>query len=205
MWVDMHACGVDVLISAPQKGWSSSPCCAMVMLSERARTALEGSANTSFSMDLKKWLQIMEAYENGTHMYHATMPTDALTRLRAAMQETRAYGFAKVKAEQEDLGRKVRQLFESRGFPSVAAEGYKAPGVVVSYTSDPDIHSGRKFLDEVLQTAAGVPLQCDEGPDFKTFRIGLFGLDKWHHVDRTVKSLADALDRIGVTAQKKVA
>lgn len=205
MWVDMQACGVDVLISAPQKGWSSSPCCAMVMLSERARTALEGTTSSSFAMDLKKWLQIMEAYENGTHMYHATMPTDALTRLRATMQETRAYGFAKVKAEQEDLGRKVRELFESRGFASVAAEGYKAPGVVVSYTSDPDIHSGRKFLDEGLQTAAGVPLQCDEGADFRTFRIGLFGLDKWHHVDRTVKSLADALDRIGVTAQKKAA
>ena len=205
MWVDMQACGVDVLISAPQKGWSSSPCCAMVMLSERARTALEGTTSSSFAMDLKKWLQIMEAYENGTHMYHATMPTDALTRLRETMQETRAYGFAKVKAEQEDLGRKVRELFEGRGFASVAAAGYKAPGVVVSYTTDPDIQSGKKFLGEGLQTAAGVPLQCDEGPDFRTFRIGLFGLDKWHHVDRTVKSLADALDRIGVTAQKKAA
>ncbi len=205
MWVDMQACGVDVLISAPQKGWSSSPCCAMVMLSERAHTALEGTTSSSFAMDLKKWLQIMEAYENGTHMYHATMPTDALTRLRATMQETRAYGFAKVKAEQEDLGRKVRELFEGRGFASVAAEGYKAPGVVVSYTTDPDIQSGKKFLGEGLQTAAGVPLQCDEGADFRTFRIGLFGLDKWHHVDRTVKSLADALDRIGVTAQKKAA
>jgi aspartate aminotransferase-like enzyme len=205
MWVDMKAVGIDVLISAPQKGWSSSPCCAMVMLSDRARAAIDGTTSNSFAMDLKKWLQIMEAYENGTHMYHATMPTDALTRLRATMKETREYGFAKVKAEQEELGRKVRALFESRGLASVAAEGYKAPGVVVSYTTDPEIQSGRKFLAEGLQTAAGVPLQCDEGADFKTFRVGLFGLDKWHHVDRTVKSLQDALDRIGVVAQKKAA
>jgi aspartate aminotransferase-like enzyme len=205
MWVDMQAVGVDVLISAPQKGWSSSPCCAMVMLSEQARALLQDTASTSFSMDLKKWLQIMEAYEGGAHMYHSTMPTDALTRLRQTMQETREYGFAKVKAEQEDLGRKVRALFESRGLPSVAAEGYKAPGVVVSYTADPDLQSGRKFLDEGLQTAAGVPLQCDEGSDFKTFRIGLFGLEKWHHVDRTVGHLRTALDRLGVVAPAKVA
>jgi aspartate aminotransferase-like enzyme len=200
MWVDMKATGVDVLISAPQKGWSSSPCCAMVMLSERARTAIETTQSSSFACDLKKWLQIMETYENGGHAYHATLPTDALTRLRAAMKETQDYGFAKVKAEQQDLGNKVRTLFESRGLPSVAAEGFKAPGVVVSYTTDPDIQSGKKFLAEGLQTAAGVPLQCDEGPDFKTFRVGLFGLEKWHNVDRTVASLAGALERIGVGA-----
>jgi aspartate aminotransferase-like enzyme len=205
MWVDMKAVGVDVLISAPQKGWSSSPCCAMVCLSERARKAIDATASSSFSIDLKKWLQIMEAYEGGGHMYHATMPTDALTRLRSTMKETQAYGFAKVKAEQEDLGRKVRALFESRGFPSVAADGYKAPGVVVSYTTDAGINSGKKFLDEGLQTAAGVPLQCDEGSDFKTFRLGLFGLDKWHNVDRTVQQLADALDRLGVHAPAKAA
>lgn len=205
MWVDMKACGIDVLISAPQKGWSSSPCCAMVCLSERARKAIDGTTSNSFAMDLRKWLQIMEAYEGGAHMYHATMPTDALTRLRATMKETQAYGFAKVKAEQEDLGRKVRALFEGRGLPSVAAEGFKAPGVVVSYTTDPEIQSGRKFLNEGLQTAAGVPLQCDEGSDFKTFRIGLFGLDKWHNVDRTVRSLQEALDRLGVKAPAKAA
>ncbi|WP_421954038.1 aminotransferase class V-fold PLP-dependent enzyme [Polaromonas sp.] len=200
MWVDMKATGVDVLISAPQKGWSSSPCCAMVMLSERARTAIDGTTSSSFACDLKKWLQIMETYEKGGHAYHATLPTDALTRLRAAMQETQAYGFARVKAEQELLGSKVRKLFESRGLPSVAAEGFKAPGVVVSYTTDPDIQSGRKFLEQGLQTAAGVPLQCDEGPDFKTFRVGLFGLEKWHNVDKTVANLAGALDRIGLMA-----
>ena len=200
MWVDMKATGVDVLISAPQKGWSSSPCCAMVMLSERARAAIEGSTSSSFACDLKKWLQIMEAYEKGGHAYHATLPTDALTRLRAAMKETQAYGFAKVKAEQEALGSKVRALFESRGLPSVAAVGFKAPGVVVSYTTDPDIQSGKKFLDQGLQTAAGVPLQCDEGADFKTFRVGLFGLEKWHQADRTVAQLAAALDRMGLVA-----
>jgi aspartate aminotransferase-like enzyme len=205
VWVDMKATGVDVLISAPQKGWSSSPCCAMVMLSERARQAIDGTTSSSFACDLKKWLQIMEAYEGGAHMYHATMPTDALTRLRETMVETRDYGFAKVRAEQEDLGRKVRALFENRGFASVAADGFKAPGVVVSYTTDPDIQSSKKFLGEGLQTAAGVPLQCDEGPDFKTFRIGLFGLEKWHHVDRTVKHLQDALDRLGIVAPAKAA
>jgi aspartate aminotransferase-like enzyme len=199
MWVDMQATGVDVLISAPQKGWSSSPCCAMVMLSERARAAIDGTTSSSFACDLKKWLQIMETYEKGGHAYHATLPTDALTRLSAAMKETRAYGFAKVRDEQIALGSKVRQLFESRGLPSVAAEGFKAPGVVVSYTTDPEIQSSKKFLAEGLQTAAGVPLQCDEGPDFMSFRVGLFGLEKWHNVDKTVASLAGALDRIGVT------
>jgi aspartate aminotransferase-like enzyme len=200
MWVDMKASGVDVLISAPQKGWSSSPCCAMVMLSERARTAIEATTSSSFSCDLKKWLQVMEAYEKGGHAYHATLPTDALTRLSAVMKETQAYGFAKVRAEQEDLGQKVRALFESRGLPSVAAEGFKAPGVVVSYTTDPEIQSSRKFIDQGLQTAAGVPLQCDEGADFKSFRVGLFGLEKWHNVDRAVAQLAAALDRIGLVA-----
>ena len=200
MWVDMKATGVDVLISAPQKGWSSSPCCAMVMLSERARAAIDATTSTSFSCDLKKWLQIMETYEKGGHAYHATLPTDALTQLAATMKETQSYGFAKVKAEQAELGRKVRALFESRGLPSVAADGFKAPGVVVSYTTDPGIQSGKKFLDEGLQTAAGVPLQCDEGADFMTFRVGLFGLEKWHHVDRTVGQLTAALERIGGVA-----
>ena len=200
MWVDMQATGVDVLISAPQKGWSSSPCCAMVMLSERARVAIDGTVSTSFACDLKKWLQIMETYEKGGHAYHATLPTDALTRLSAAMQETQAYGFAKVKAEQIALGEKVRALFESRGLPSVAADGFKAPGVVVSYTTDPEIQSGRKFLAQGLQTAAGVPLQCDERADFMTFRVGLFGLEKWHQVERTVGQLAAALDRMGMGA-----
>jgi aspartate aminotransferase-like enzyme len=200
MWVDMEATGVDVLISAPQKGWSSSPCCAMVMLSARARTAIDATSSSSFACDLKKWLHIMQAYENGAHAYHATMPTDALARLRDVMAETRAYGFARVRAEQVELGRQVRALFESRGIPSVAAPGYQAPGVVVSYTRDPEMHNSKKFLALGLQTAAGVPLQCDEPADFMTFRIGLFGLEKWHHVDRTVAQLAQALDQLGLTA-----
>jgi aspartate aminotransferase-like enzyme len=196
MWVDMVDVGVDVLVSAPQKGWSSSPCCAMVMLSERARAAIDGTTSSSYACDLKKWLQIMETYEGGAHAYHATMPTDALTRLCEIMKETQAYGFAKVRAEQMELGAKVRALFESRGIPSVAAEGFKAPGVVVSYTEDPEIQSSRKFLAAGLQTAAGVPLQCDEPADFMTFRVGLFGLEKWHNVDRTVAQLAAALDKV---------
>lgn len=196
MWVDMQATGIDILISAPQKGWSSSPCCAMVMLSARARDAIDATTSSSFSCDLKKWMQIAEGYEKGQHAYHTTMPTDALVRLREVMLETRDYGFEKVRAEQIALGTKVRALLESRGFPSVAAEGYKAPGVVVSYTSDPELQNGKKFLAVGLQTAAGVPLQCDEPADFRTFRVGLFGLEKWHNVDRTVGRLAKALDQI---------
>ena len=200
MWVDMESTGVDVLISAPQKGWSSSPCCAMVMLSARAREAIEHTKSSSFSCDLKKWMQIAEGYEKGQHAYHTTMPTDALVRLRDVMLETRAYGFAKVREEQIELGAKVRALLEARGFPSVAAEGWKAPGVVVSYTTDPGIQSGKKFLEVGLQAASGVPLQCDEGADFQTFRIGLFGLDKWHDADRSVGHLAKALDTLGFKA-----
>ncbi|WP_428002731.1 aminotransferase class V-fold PLP-dependent enzyme [Acidovorax sp.] len=200
MWVDMQATGVDVLISAPQKGWSGSPCCAMVMLSERARQAIEGTTSSSFSCDLKKWMQIAEGYEKGQHAYHTTMPTDALVRLREVMLETREYGFDKVRDEQIELGAQVRALLESKGFPSVAAEGFKAPGVVVSYTTDPGIQNGKKFMEVGLQTAAGVPLQCDEGPDFKTFRIGLFGLEKWHNVERTVGHLSTALGQIAAAA-----
>ena len=197
MWVDMKSTGVDVLISAPQKGWSGSPCCAMVMFSERARKAIEATQSSSFACDLKKWLQIMEAYENGTHMYHTTMPTDALAQLRDVMKETQSYGFAKVKQEQQELGQQVRSLLESRGFKSVAAQGFQAPGVVVSYTQDAEIQNSKKFLSLGLQTAAGVPLQCDEAKDFMTFRIGLFGLEKLHNPARSVQQLAQALDEMG--------
>ena len=196
MWVDMEKTGVDVLISAPQKGWSGSPCCAMVMLSARAREAIEQTQSSSFSCDLKKWMQIAEGYEKGQHAYHTTMPTDALVRLRDVMLETRDYGFAKVRDEQIELGAKVRALLQARGFPSVAAAGYEAPGVVVSYTTDPGIQSGKKFAEAGLQTASGVALQCGEGADFQTFRLGLFGLEKWHNVDRTVGHLAAALDQV---------
>ncbi|MDP3121342.1 alanine--glyoxylate aminotransferase family protein [Polynucleobacter sp.] len=196
MWVDMKACKVDVVISAPQKGWSSSPCCALIGLSARARTKIDSTQSTSFSTDLKKWLQIMETYENGGHVYHTTMPTDALKILRNVMQETQALGFDHLRNQQIELGKKVRAMLVKRGYPSVAAPGFEAAGVVVSYTEDPDIQTGKKFIALGLQTAAGVPLQCDERPDFRTFRIGLFGLEKLTHVDRTVAHLEKAMDQI---------
>lgn len=196
IWVDMEACGVDVLLSAPQKGWSSSPCAGLVMLSPLARKRIETTVSTSFACDLLKWLKIMEAYENGGHAYHATMPTDSLRNLRDVMKETEEYGFDKVRAEQQELGDKVRSLLVSKGIKSVAAEGFQAPGVVVSYTEDVGIHNGKRFLDVGVQIAAGVPLQCDEPEDFRTFRIGLFGLDKLHNIDRTVEKLDQALRRI---------
>ena len=196
IWVDMKACGVDVLISAPQKGWSGSPCCGLVMLSPLARQRIESTASTSYACNLLKWLQIMEAYENGGHAYHATMPTDALKTFRDVMKETEKYGFDKVCAAQQELGDKVRALLAGKGIKSVAAEGFQAPGVIVCYTEDGDIHNGKKFLEVGVQIAAGVPLQCDEPDDFQTFRIGLFGLDKLHNIDRTVEKLDQALSQI---------
>ncbi|MGI9621194.1 MAG: aminotransferase class V-fold PLP-dependent enzyme [Acidimicrobiales bacterium] len=196
VWVDMAELGVDVLISAPQKGWSGPPCAGLVMLSEAATARLEETTSTSFACDLKKWRDIMAAYEQGGHAYHATMPTDALTTFRDVMNEAREYGFDKVRAEQVDLGARVRALLATQGFQSVAAEGYGSPGVVVSYTDDPEIKSGVRFAAEGLQIAAGVPLQCDEGADFNTFRIGLFGLDKLHDPDRVVADFEAALGAI---------
>ena len=200
MWVNMEDTGVDVLISAPQKGWSSSPCCALVMLSQRARDDIEGTTSTSFACDLKKWLGIMEAYEKGGHAYHGTMPTDALAKLRDAMKETERFGFEKARAAQQELGSKVRALFAQHGMPSVAAPGFEAPGVVVSYTDDKDVHTGSKFIAQGVQTAAGVPLQCDEPADFRTFRVGLFGLDKLGNVNRAVGNLERALNEIAPQA-----
>ena len=196
MWVDMKARAVDVLISAPQKGWSSSPCCGLVMLGDRACARIEETASTSFACDLRKWLEIMEAYEQGGYAYHATMPTDALLRLRDVMRETQDYGFAAVRAEQVDLGARVRALLAEKGFVSVAAPGFEAPSVVVVYTDDDDLKSGARFAAAGLQIAAGVPLQCDEPADYRTFRLGLFGLDKLHDVERTVANLEAALDEI---------
>lgn len=196
LWVDMQATGVDILISAPQKGWSASPCSALVMLSDRARSTIEGTSSTSFAADLKKWLQIMEAYENGGHAYHATMPTDALIKFRDAMRESEALGFEKLRQQQIELGTQVRKLLNDRGIQSVAAEGFQAPGVVVSYTKDVNVQTGKAFAEVGLQIAAGVPLQCDEGDDFQSFRLGLFGLEKLNNVDRTVETLAQALDKV---------
>ena len=196
IWLDMQACGIDILLSAPQKGWSSSPCCGLVMLSQLAHQRIEHTTSTSFACDLKKWLQIMVAYEQGGHAYHATMPTDSLRQFRDVMIETQNYGFDKVKAEQQVLGKKVRELLASKGINSVAAPGFEAPGVVVSYTNDSAIQNGKKFASQGLQIAAGVPLQCDEGDDFKTFRLGLFGLDKLHNIEQTVNHLTQALESI---------
>jgi aspartate aminotransferase-like enzyme len=196
VWVDMKVVGIDILISAPQKGWSASPCAALVMLNNNAIAEMEKTTSSSFACNLKQWHGIMQAYENGGHAYHATLPTDALTKFRDAMLETKAYGFDKVCAEQIELGQKVRALLESKGIKSVAAEGFKAPGVVVNYTTDGDMQNGKKFAAQGMQAAAGVPLQCDEGDDYKTFRLGLFGLDKLHNIDRTVANLESVLDQI---------
>lgn len=195
-WVDMENTGVDVLISAPQKSWSSTPCCGLVMLSGAARERIESTRSSSFALDLRQWLDIMETYENGSHAYYATMPTDGLAQLREAMIETRDTGFDVARERQFELGRRVRALLEEHGFPSVAAEGYQASSVVVSHTTDADIKSGRKFADMGVQIAAGVPLHCGEGDDFQTFRIGLFGLDKLADVDQSVERLEEAVSKI---------
>ena len=196
IWIDMEKCGVDVLVSAPQKGWSASPAFGMVMLSSEASEMIHKTQSTSFSCDLLKWLQIMQAYENGGHAYHATMPTDAIKHFRDTINETAEFGFDKACHKQQELGDRVRSLLKKHGFISVASEGFLAPGVVVSYTSDKAIHNGSKFKDMGIQIAAGVPLQCDEGDDYQTFRLGLFGLDKLKNVDAAVQKLEDAFNKL---------
>ncbi len=195
IWIDMQALDVDVLISAPQKGWSASPCAGLVMLRARALERLEQTTSSSFACDLKKWRNIMQAYEDGGHAYHATLPTDGLRRFRDAMVETRTFGLERARLAQLALGEQVRKMLAKRGFTSVAAAGFEAPGVVVCYTEDTELHSGRKLAAEGIQIAAGVPLQCDEPEDFKTFRIGLFGLDKLADVDATVARLERGFER----------
>ena len=196
IWIDMEKCGVDILVSAPQKGWSASPAFGMVMLSQNASEKIHKTQSTSFSCDLLKWLQIMQAYENGGHAYHATMPTDAIKHFRDTINETAVFGFNKARDKQQELGDRVRNLLKKHGFISVAAEGFLAPGVVVSYTSDKNLHTGLKFKNLGMQIAAGVPLQCDEGDDYQTFRLGLFGLDKLKDVDSAVKKLEDVFNQL---------
>ncbi|WP_347266200.1 aminotransferase class V-fold PLP-dependent enzyme [Paracoccus sp. (in: a-proteobacteria)] len=196
VWVDMRATGVDVLISAPQKGWSASPSAGMVMFSARGLERLEATSSNSFALDLKKWRAIAKAYEDGGHAYHATLPTDALMGLHAAMAETRAMGFEAARAAQWALGNAVRADLARRGLRSVAAEGFAAPGVVVCHTPDPEVQSGRKFLAEGVQIAAGVPLQVGEGEAFRSFRIGLFGLDKLKDVEGTLARLQPVFDKV---------
>ena len=196
IWVDMEDSGVDILISAPQKGWSASPAFGLVMLSAKANEAINKTQSTSFSCDLLKWLQIMQAYENGAHAYHATMPTDAIKRFRDTINETADFGFGNARKKQQELGDKVRALLESYNIYSVSEKNFQAPGVVVCYTNDKAIHDGSKFSNIGVQIAAGVPLQCDEGEDYQTFRIGLFGLDKLKDVDSAVKRFEDALKQV---------
>ena len=195
-WIDMTATGVDVLISAPQKGWSATPCAGLVVMSARAEERLETTSSDSFAIDLKKWRQIMATYENGGHAYHATMPTDGLRAFRDTMIETREYGFERLRKAQWALGNGVREMLAGKGVVSVAADGFGAPGVVVSYTTDPDIQNGKKFAANGMQIAAGVPLQCDEPTDFRTFRLGLFGLDKLYDVEATIARLKRVLDTV---------
>jgi aspartate aminotransferase-like enzyme len=196
IWVDMAATGVDVLISAPQKGWSASPAAGIVVLSPLAEARLEATSSNSFAIDLKKWRSIMAAYEGGGHAYHATMPTDAIVGMRDAMFETRAMGFAEAKAAQWALGRAVRAMLAERGILSVAAEGFQAPGVVVSFTEDPLVQNGAKFRELGMQIAAGVPLQVGEGAEFRTFRLGLFGLDKLADVEATLARLRRGVEAV---------
>ena len=194
MWVNMRDIGVDILISAPQKGWSASPCSGFVMMGSDATERIAATTSSSFACDLKKWMQIMAAYENGGHAYHATMPTDALVKFSESMHDTVAVGFDELQKRQQGLGTKVRALLSEYGFKSVAAAGFQAPTVVVCYTDDVDVHNGSKFVAQGLQIAAGVPLMIDEPADYRSFRIGLFGLDKLDDVDRTVANLKAALD-----------
>ncbi len=195
-WVDMKDVGVDVLISAPQKGWSASPSAGLVMLNEAALARVKATQSTSFACDLGKWLAIMEAYEGGGHAYHATMPTDALRTFRDTMAETRDYGFEKLREAQWEQGRRVRAALAARGVKSVAAEGFGAPGVVVSYTDDAEVQAGRAFGALGMQIAVGVPLMCDEGEGYRSFRLGLFGLDKLYDVDASVARLEAALGKV---------
>ncbi|SOB76061.1 aspartate aminotransferase [Marinobacter sp. LV10R510-11A] len=196
LWVDTTACGVDVLISAPQKGWSASPCAALITLSERAIARMEETTSSSFAADLRKWSQIMQAYESGSHAYHATMPTDTLVVLRNAMLETLNTGPDLLYQRQVELGQQVRELFYNAGFKSVAAPGFESSSVVVLHTDNINIHNTSLFREQGLQIAAGVPLMCDEPESFRTFRMGLFGLEKLNNVERTVENLQVALEAI---------
>lgn len=195
-WVDMRALNIDVVITAPQKGWSSAPCCALIAMSARARQVLDTTVSTSYSMDVLKWTQVMETYEKGAFIYHTTMPTNALKELRDTMLETEQLGFDNLKSRQYDLGSHVRNMLVDHGYPSVANHGYHAPGVVVCYTTDNDLQNASRFRALGYQTAAGVPLQVGERGDFQTFRIGLFGIDKLMNIDTTVDTLKQALDQL---------
>lgn len=196
LWVDMEAIGVDVLITAPQKGWTSTPCAGVVMLSQAGSDRLADTSSDSFVLDLKKWHQIMEAYLNGGHAYHATMPTDGLAQFYDTLLEIKSFGFSRAKEAQIELGTKLRQIMEQRGYKSLAADGFKSPSVIVSHTQRDDMKNGAAFAAEGVQIAAGVPLECGESAAFKTFRIGLFGLDKLADIEGTITDFTHVLDRV---------
>lgn len=201
LWIDMAGMGVDILISAPQKTWSATPCAALVMLGAEATKRIEHTKSTSFACDLKQWLNIMRAYEGGGHAYHATLPTDGLVHLHETMRETREFGLEKARNALLKLGKGVRSVLIDRGFKSVAAPGYEAPGVVVFHTTDPEIHSGKRFADQGIQIAKGVPLMCGEADGFCTFRVGLFGIDKLYDVDTTIERFSAGVDRVVLAAE----
>ena len=196
VWLDMKQTGIDVLLSVPQKGWSSSPCAGLVMMNQRARNQIRETRSDSFCCDLKKWTEIMEAYEQGGHAYHATMPTDSLKQFYETMCQMQAYGLEKLQKNQQILGSQVRKLLSEYGFVSVAAEGFQSPSVIVCYTADPDIQNGLLFRQAGLQIAAGVPLMCDESEKFRSFRIGLFGLDKLKDIGKTYTGFVRALEQV---------
>jgi aspartate aminotransferase-like enzyme len=196
LWVDMRSLGVDVLITAPQKGWTATPCAGVVMLSELAIARLSETESDSFALDLKRWDGIMRAYLNGGHAYHATLPTDGLATFYQAYLEMVDIGIDSLKARQIKLGVSVRNMMNEFGFKSLAADGFQSPTVVVCHTTRDDLKNGSAFAAAGLQIAAGVPLQCGESDDLKTFRIGLFGIDKLMNEDRTLTHLRDCLKKI---------
>jgi aspartate aminotransferase-like enzyme len=157
VWVNMKELGVNVIISARQKGWTGPSCAALVMMSDAAVAKMVTTHETSFSMSLKRWSAIMDAYEHGGFGYHTTMPTDALRDFHEISVETIKFGLPELKRAQLELGHQARAALNARGLVSVAAPGFQAPGVLVYYspsgTDNPVMMS--RFKDHGLQIAMG--------------------------------------------------
>jgi aspartate aminotransferase-like enzyme len=198
IWVDMKDLGIDVVISAPQKGWTGPACAALVMMSERARELMNNTEETSFSISLKRWSAIMDTYEKGGFGYHTTMPTDALRDFHEISVETMKFGIPELKEAQSSLGKQAHEILGSKGLTSVAAKGFQAPGVLVYYspTGVENPAMMMKFKNQGLQIAMGVPWRIDEPDGLKTFRIGLFGLDKMGNIPKALHTFEDALDNV---------
>merc|ERR1712176_787139 len=198
VWVDMKALGVDVVISAPLKGWTGPTCSALVMLSERAAEKMAEKEESSFTLSLKRWSAIMDTYEAGGFGYHTTMPTDALRDFHEVSVEVLKIGLPELKQNQYELGKTARAALDKRGLTSVSAPGYQAPGVLVYHCplEIENLDMMKKFKKNNLQIAMGVPWKLDEPEGMKTFRLGLFGLDKLGDIHGTVKTLTSALDPI---------